>query len=135
VDSENKFKDMYMPPVASQATHIVAVHDAKDRDPVITDVASLDENNRINLEVSRMSMLTRMFMADLNPTELGFLLNDTRVQFVECSGFVSISTSTPLDWAIGPNSNVPMKSPTGAPTKASTKGLKAAPTKAPTDRR
>ena len=124
---------MYMPPVASQATHIVAVHDAKDRDPVITAVASLDESNRINSEVIKMSMLTRMFIADLNPTELGFLLNDTRVQFVECSGFVSIST--PLDWAIGPNGNVPMKAPRGAPTKAPTKDPTAAPTKAPIDHR
>lgn len=109
VNSEHTLNGMYMPPAVSQATHIVGIYDEKDRDSVITDVASLDPSNRINLEVSRISMLKKMFMADLNPTELGFLLNDTRVQFVECNGLVSIST--PLSSHVEETMKAPMEPP------------------------
>ena len=104
---------MYMPPAVSQATHIVGVHDEKDCGSVITDVASLDPSNRINLEVSRISMLKKMFMADLNPADLGFLLNDTRVQFVECNGLVSIST--PLSSHVEDTMKAPMEPPRKLP--------------------
>jgi len=80
---------MYRPAVVSQAAHIVGVHNKAERDAVMKDVFSLDGRNQLNTNVQKYSMLTTMFLADLNPVEVGFLLNDTRVTFVECNGIVS----------------------------------------------
>lgn len=84
--------DLYQPPVISQATHIVGVVGPEDRDAVMEDVFSLDARNELNSDVQAFSALKTMFLADLNPVEVGFLLNDTRVTFVECNGIVTTQT-------------------------------------------
>merc|ERR1711943_106519 len=85
--------DLYTPPVQTQAAHIVGVSAQEYRDAVMQDVFSLDGRNRLNPNVQRFSSLKTMFLADLNPVEVGFLLNDTdRVTFVECNGIVTTQT-------------------------------------------
>lgn len=85
--------DLYTPPVTTQAAHIVGVAAEEYRDDVMQDVFSLDGRNRLNPNVQRFSSLKTMFLADLNPVEVGFLLNDTdRVTFVECNGIVTTQT-------------------------------------------
>merc|ERR1719352_490420 len=85
--------DLYTPPVQTQAAHIVGVSAQEYRDKVMQDVFSLDGRNRLNPNVQKFSSLKTMFLADLNPVEVGFLLNDTnRVTFVECNGIVTTQT-------------------------------------------
>jgi len=85
--------DLYQPNGNAQTTHIIGVHSQEARDMVMQDVFSLDDKNILNPNIQKFSSLTTMFLADLSPVEVGFLLNDTRVDFVECNGIVSTRTT------------------------------------------
>lgn len=84
--------DVFTPPVIHQATYIAGVDDASDRDDVMDTVLALDPQNHQRSN-RRFSMLPDMFLAELNPIELGFLLNDSRTSFVECNTIVTAYTS------------------------------------------
>lgn len=83
--------DSYAPPVEYQATYIAGVWNETDRDAVMDELLALDSRNQ-DTGTRAMSNLKKMFLADMNPVELGFLLNDTRVAFVECNGIVTTNT-------------------------------------------
>jgi len=84
--------DTFAPPVEYQATYITGVFHDRDRDPVIEDLLALDDHNQ-DRDTRQFSNLKSMFLAEMNPVELGFLLNDTRVEFVECNGIVTSYTT------------------------------------------
>jgi len=93
-------KDVYTPSAATQSTHIIGVDSPENRDAVIADVSALDADNRVNPNVQEFSMLKTLFIADLNPVEVGFLMNDTRVLFVECNGIASAQESGGIDGGV-----------------------------------
>ena len=74
-----------------QATYIAGVWNEADRDGVIDELLALDSRNQ-DTGTRAMSNLKSMFLADMNPVELGFLLNNTKVEFVECNGIVTANT-------------------------------------------
>jgi hypothetical protein len=81
----------FAPPVRHQATYVVGVKSPSDRDQVIEELFKFDRHNE-DTGALHMSKLKQMFLAELNPLELGFLLNHTRVTFVECNSITTDHT-------------------------------------------